>query len=72
MAGKRWSVRCQWCDSPLPYRYADTMSMLIDGSTFTCGACSPVVKRPRVALFGAPEGQELARWSEMEGSDNGR
>ena len=53
---------CHLCGSPtgLPWR-----ASRIDGVTPYCAACRPVVRPPRINLYARPEGQELARWTDV-------
>lgn len=54
---------CTKCNAPTTIKYRDVVGF--DTEWVLCEECKPRVDRiPRVTLWGAPEGQELARWSD--------
>ena len=54
-------LNCISCDGPTGRPWED----YLDGRIALCDACQPHVDQPSVHLFGAPDGQELARWSDF-------
>ena len=55
---------CIRCGTP----FLTIIARLYDCQLALCESCDPSthIEKPRVHLFGAPDGQELARWSEKE------
>jgi hypothetical protein len=60
----RKGAHCMVCDSPVSMKWEDALAF--DCERILCSECSPSVSTPRVHLFGAPDNQDLGRWSDME------
>ncbi len=56
------TVRCTQCGSPTGLHFSDALSF--DTEWVRCEECKPRVRKPRVHLYGLPDGQELQRWSD--------
>lgn len=54
-------LHCTRCDEPLPMRYGAALGF--DVEWLLCKPCEPKAKRPKVTLHGAPDGQEMGRWT---------
>lgn len=56
-------THCTSCGTPVPAR----LNALIDGARPYCEACDPTthVCIPRINLWERPEGQEIARWTDV-------
>lgn len=57
-------IHCTRCDSPVPMKFGDAFGF--DVETILCSECRPAVRAPGVHLYGAPDGQEMARWSQAK------
>lgn len=55
---------CAGCGSPVVAR----LSALMDGARPYCEACDPTthIRIPRINLWERPEGQEIARWTDVQ------
>lgn len=51
---------CLTCGSPTGLPWANTIR---DGVEAYCALCQPEIKRPKVTLFGRPDGQDMWRWT---------
>lgn len=60
----RQSLHCTRCDSPVPMKFRDALGF--DTEFILCDECKPHVRAPRVHLYGAPDRQDMGRWSDME------
>jgi hypothetical protein len=54
-------VHCTQCGDPINIAYGEALGF--DTEWLLCRGCKPKASKPRVTLFGAPDGQELGRWS---------
>jgi len=41
-------------------------ALSFDVELILCKECEPSVRTPRVHLYGAPDNQDMGRWSDME------
>lgn len=53
-------LHCFFCDDVVDLSFADVAESTM---TITCKSCERPVAKPRVTLYGAPDGQELSRWT---------
>lgn len=53
-------MHCENCGGP-----AGGFREFLDQQRPYCSSCQPRVEQPTVHLYGAPDGQELARWSDF-------
>lgn len=58
------TYHCNACGDPLDVHFKD----LVNGAFALCPDCAPstTVEKPTVHLYGAPDGQELARWTDVD------
>ena len=57
------TFRCTQCFVPTDVKFSDALGF--DTEFILCDDCKgPPPRMPRVTLFGAPDGQELARWTD--------
>ena len=54
-------LHCTVCGEPLQVRWGEALGF--DTEWLLCKGCRPSPRRPRVTLFGAPDGQEMRRWT---------
>lgn len=61
MKRKLVTLHCTNCGTPVSQRFGEALSF--DTQWIWCNECKPHTDRPRVTLFGEPEGQEMQRWN---------
>lgn len=54
-------LHCTRCGDPLHLSYGAALGF--DYEWLLCKQCKPKAKKPRVTLYGAPDGQEMGRWN---------
>ncbi len=57
-------VHCMVCDEPLPILYGDALGF--DTEWLICKSCEPVTRKPRITLYGSPDGQNMGKWVSVD------